>query len=46
MECEGVLINPAALRNLSKDFGQRMDDLESEIHELAGEEFNLSLIHI
>jgi len=41
MECEGVLINPAALRNLSKDFGQRMDDLESEIHELAGEEFNI-----
>ena len=41
MEREGVLVDPGELRNLSKDFAQRMGDLEIEIHELAGEEFNI-----
>ena len=41
MEREGVLVDPTALRDLSKDFGRRMGDLETEIHELAGEEFNI-----
>ena len=41
MEREGVLVDPQALRGLSKDFAARMGDLEIEIHELAGEAFNV-----
>ncbi len=41
MEREGVLVDPGALRDLSKDFAARMGDLEIEIHELAGEAFNI-----
>ncbi len=41
MERAGVLVDPGALRELSKDFAKRMGDLEVEIHELAGEEFNI-----
>ncbi len=41
MEREGVLVDPGELRTLSKDFARRMGDLEIEIHELAGETFNI-----
>jgi len=41
MEREGVLVDPGELRALSKDFAQRMGDLEIEIHALAGEAFNI-----
>ena len=41
MEREGVLVDPQALRDLSKDFAKRMAELETEIHELAGETFNI-----
>ncbi|MDA0662136.1 MAG: DNA polymerase I [Proteobacteria bacterium] len=41
MEREGVLVDPEALRGLSRDFATRMAALEIEIHELAGEKFNI-----
>ena len=41
MERVGVLVDPAALRGLSRDFAQRMAGLEDEIHKLAGETFNI-----
>ncbi|WP_420547740.1 DNA polymerase I [Curvivirga sp.] len=41
MEQEGVLVDPAHLTQLSADFADRIAELEKEIHELAGEEFNI-----
>jgi DNA polymerase-1 len=41
MEQEGVKVNAAFLSKLSDDFGGRMSELVVEIHELAGEEFNV-----
>lgn len=42
MEYNGVLLDKKALKSLSKDFSERMNKLEKEIHEVAGEEFNVS----
>ncbi len=41
MERRGVSIDPAVLSRLSGEFAQGMARLESEIHRLAGEPFNL-----
>ena len=41
IERKGVLVDPAALRGLSRDFAQRMGGLEDEIRTLAGEDFNI-----
>jgi DNA polymerase-1 len=41
MERRGIAIDRAILSRLSGDFAQRMAALEHEIHELAGENFNL-----
>jgi len=41
MERAGILVDPDALRGLSRDFAQRMAGLEDEIHKLAGETFNI-----
>ncbi|TNE40310.1 MAG: DNA polymerase I [Alphaproteobacteria bacterium] len=41
MERAGIKVNAAFLSELSEDFGDRMDGLVKEIHELAGEEFNV-----
>jgi DNA polymerase I len=41
IERTGVLVDPAALRGLSRDFAQRMGAMEDEIYKLAGEEFNI-----
>jgi DNA polymerase-1 len=41
MEHAGVRVDPEVLRGLSRDFTQRMAGLEDEIHELAGEDFNV-----
>ncbi|MEJ0062035.1 MAG: DNA polymerase I [Alphaproteobacteria bacterium] len=41
MERDGVLIDPHVLQNLSQDFGKRLMVLETEIHRLAGREFNV-----
>jgi DNA polymerase-1 len=41
MEREGITIDRAVLSRLSGDFAQSMAGLEHEIHELAGEPFNI-----
>jgi DNA polymerase-1 len=41
MERNGVKVDRAELSRLSTDFGHRMVALEAEIHELAGERFNV-----
>ena len=42
MEKEGIRVDPEKLRGLSRDFTQRLAGLEAEIHELAGEAFNVA----
>lgn len=42
METAGVRIDPAVLRGLSNDFAQRLFTLETDIHKLAGHEFNVA----
>ena len=42
MEREGIAIDPDLLRKLSNDFAQAQAVLESEIHKLAGEGFNVA----
>jgi DNA polymerase I len=41
MERAGITIDPDMLRRLSNDFGKKQAALESEIHKLAGENFNI-----
>lgn len=41
MERAGVLVDTAALAEISKEFGERAETLQSAIHGLAGEEFNI-----
>ncbi len=41
MERAGITIDPELLRRLSNDFGKIQSGLESEIHKLAGQEFNI-----
>jgi DNA polymerase-1 len=41
MERAGVTIDPEMLRRLSNDFGKIQAGLETEIHKLAGENFNI-----
>jgi DNA polymerase-1 len=41
MERAGITIDMAQLKRLSGDFAQRMAGLEAEIHDLAGERFNI-----
>ncbi|MDP6705931.1 MAG: DNA polymerase I, partial [Alphaproteobacteria bacterium] len=41
MERAGIRVDAAELSRLSGDFAQRMGGLEDEIHELAGESFNI-----
>ena len=41
MERAGIRVDPETLRGLSRDFTQRMVSLEDEIHQLAGEDFNI-----
>ena len=42
MEQQGIMVDAQALHRLSSDFESRMRILETEIYNLAGEEFNLS----
>ena len=42
MERAGIKVDEAELRALSKDFAERMAIMETEIHKLAGETFNLA----
>lgn len=41
MELAGVKIDAAELGRMSQDFAGRMAEIENEIHELAGSEFNV-----
>jgi len=41
MESEGIKVEAAELKRLSNEFAHRMADLETEIHGLAGREFNV-----
>ncbi|WP_164668401.1 DNA polymerase I [Virgibacillus doumboii] len=42
MEHTGVLVDVERLEEMGDDLRQRLGELEKEIHELAGEEFNLN----
>jgi len=42
MEFNGMTIDSQRLAQLSEDYGQRMDTLQSEIHNIAGREFNIA----
>ena len=42
MERNGVMINTDSLRQTSQEFSEKMNDLEDEICQLAGEPFNIS----
>ncbi|MBP2159386.1 MULTISPECIES: DNA polymerase I [Asticcacaulis] len=41
MELNGIRIDPDILRNLSQDFGSRMNAIEQEAHALLGRPFNI-----
>jgi DNA polymerase-1 len=41
MEREGILVDPAVLKEMSDDFAKRLADLEREIHDQAGRSFNV-----
>jgi DNA polymerase I len=42
MEAAGIRVDRGELERLSRDFAQRMEELEAEIHKLAGHPFNLA----
>lgn len=42
MEERGILIDPAQLKTLQRDFIQQLSQLTDEIYQLAGEEFNIN----
>ena len=42
MEATGIRVDTKRLNKLSKQFGTRLDELEGEIYELAGESFNIA----
>jgi len=42
MERAGVKVEPAVLAGLSDDFARKMARIEAEIHDLAGEPFNIA----
>jgi DNA polymerase-1 len=42
MERNGVLLDTALLRELSREFGAKMLEIEAKAHELAGQPFNLN----
>ncbi|MDV7339490.1 DNA polymerase I [Terasakiella sp. A23] len=42
MEGNGIKVDVQELRNISEEFGNRLNELEKEIHELAGKEFNIA----
>ena len=42
MEYDGIIVNKDILDNMSKDMDDRIHELEQEIYQEAGEEFNIS----
>lgn len=41
MEFTGIRVDPAILRRMSNDFAKKIEQLERQIHELAGQAFNI-----
>ncbi len=41
METAGIKVDATKLKNLSNDFEKRLGELETEIHKIAGREFNV-----
>jgi len=41
MERHGIKVDPTVLSEMSRDFGTRMEELEQDIHRLAGHPFNV-----
>lgn len=41
MEMKGIKIAPATLKDMSKEFSIKINDLENKIHKIAGTEFNI-----
>jgi DNA polymerase I len=42
MESTGIKVDPLLLKSFSDDFGSQLQVLEKEIHDLAGQEFNVA----
>ena len=42
MEAEGITVDRTILARMSNDFASRMNSFQLEIHQLAGEEFNIA----
>ena len=42
MELTGIKVDLGILKSMSNDFGKKLMELETEIHKLAGHEFNIS----
>ncbi len=42
MENEGIKVDPLLLKQFSDDFGSQLQVLEKEIHNIAGQEFNVA----
>lgn len=42
MEASGITVDRTILARMSNDFASRMNSFQSEIHQLAGEEFNIA----
>jgi len=42
IEHAGVLVDTERLKNMGKDLKKRIEDIESEVHSLAGENFNVN----
>jgi len=41
MEQAGIKVDPAILKKMSNDFAKKLADLETQIHKMAGTEFNV-----
>ena len=46
MEHQGIILDTKILKKMSKELGEKHAKLEQEMYTIAGQEFNLSLIHI
>src|SRR5699024_1905018 len=42
MEIRGITVKPESLKEMETEIQDRIDEMESRIHELAGESFNIN----